>query len=75
MGNMHLQYIYCPISQLIEYNRNIFLDKFSTKSDAETICRPFSKKSKSNTSWDQLSKILCSLFLLYDKLMSAIEVY
>ena len=33
-------------AQLIEYNRNIFLEKSCTKCGGETIPRPFSKKSK-----------------------------
>ena len=40
--------------QLIEYTmKNIFLEKSYTKCGKETIPRPFSKKSKLNTSFDQ----------------------
>ena len=39
--------------QLIEYNRNIFLEKSFTKCGRETIPRPFSKKSKLSISLDQ----------------------
>ena len=40
--------------QLIEYNmRNIFVEKPYTKSDGETIRKPFSKKSKLSISLDQ----------------------
>ena len=50
--------------QLIEYNiRNIFLKKSYRKCDREAIPRPFTKKSKLSISLDQLSKVLCSLFL------------
>ena len=39
---------------LIEYNmKNNFLEKSYTKSDRETIPRPFSKKSKLSRSLDQ----------------------
>ena len=49
--------------QLIEYNMgNIFLEKSYTKSRAETIPRPFFKKSKFIISLDQQSKVLHSLF-------------
>ena len=49
--------------QLIEYNMgNIFLEKSYTKSGAETIPRPFSKKSKFRISLDQQSKVLHGLF-------------
>ena len=45
--------------QLIEYGmRNIFLEKSHTEYGGETIPRPFSKKSKSSISLDQLSKVL-----------------
>ena len=53
--------------QLIKYNiRNIFLRKPYTKCGAEAIPRPHSKKSKSLD--HSLSKVLYSLFFLYDKL-------
>ena len=45
--------------------RNIFLEKSYRKCGAETIPRPFSKKSKLNISLDQQSEMLYSLFLLY----------
>ena len=53
--------------QLIEYNtRNIFLEKSYTKCSRETICRPFSKKSKLSTSLKQKSYPLYSLlFIVY----------
>ena len=38
--------------QLIEYMRNIFLEKLYTKCVEETISRPFPKKSKLNISLD-----------------------
>ena len=49
-----LKYTYYPISQevkaithqLIEHNRNIFLENWYTKCGGETIPRPFSEKSK-----------------------------
>ena len=48
-GNQTMKY-----GQLIEYNmRNIFLEKSYTRCGGETIPRPFSKKSKLNTSLDQ----------------------
>ena len=54
--------------QLIKYNeRNIFLEKSCKKYSGETITRSFSKKSKSKVPFDQQSKVLCSLFLLYAK--------
>ena len=49
--------------QLIEYNRNVFLEKLFAK----TIPRPFSKKSNLSISLDQYSNVLHSLFLLYAK--------
>ena len=53
-------------SQLVEYNmRNIFLEKSYTKWGRETIPRPFSKNLKLYISVDQKSKVLYSLFLLY----------
>ena len=39
---------------LVEYNINIFLEKSYAKSSGETIPRPFSKKSKSSLSLDEL---------------------
>ena len=61
--------------QLIEYNMsNISLEKSHAKCGGETSPRPFSKKSKSNISLNQLSKFLYRLFLLYAKLR-AIEIY
>ena len=59
--------------QLIEYNlRKVFLEKSYTKRGAETIPRPFFKKSKLSISLDQYSKVLYILFLLFAKL-STIE--
>ena len=40
-------------SQLIEYNRNIFVEKSYSKCAGETISRPLSKKSKLSMSLDQ----------------------
>ena len=61
--------------QLIEYNmRNIFPEKSYTKSDRETISRPFYRKPILSISLDQYSKVSYSLFLLYAKLR-AIEIY
>ena len=61
--------------QLVDYNiRNIFLEKSYTKCGWETIPRPFSKNSKLSVSLDQQSKVLYSLFFLYDKLR-AIKIY
>ena len=57
--------------QLLEYNmKNIFLGKSYTKSGGETIPRPFFNKSKLGISLDQLSTVLYSFFLLYDKMRS-----
>ena len=53
---------------------NISLEKSHAKCGGETTPRPFSKKSKSNISLNQLSKFLYRLFLLYAKLR-AIEIY
>ena len=39
--------------QLIEYNRNMFVEKSYTKCAGETIPRPLSKKSKLSISLDQ----------------------
>ena len=53
------------VGQLIIHNmRNIFLKKSFTKSDEETMLRPFSKKSKFSISLDQDSKVLFSLFVI-----------
>ena len=61
--------------QLIEYNiRHILLAKSFPKCVGEFIPRSFSQKSKQNTSLDQKSKVLCSLFLLHAKLRG-IEIY
>ena len=61
--------------QLIECNmRNIFLDKPYIKCGGETSPRPFSEKLNLSIYLDQWSKVLYSLFLLYDKLR-AIEMY
>ena len=61
--------------QLIEYNmRNIFLEKSYTKRGGETSPRLLSKKSKLSISLNQKSRVLYSLFLLYDKLRT-IEIY
>ena len=55
--------------QLIELNmRNIFFEKSYTKCDADTVPRPFSKKSKLSIYLDQYSKGSYSLFLWYAKL-------
>ena len=55
-------------AQLVEYNlRHIFLEKSYTKCGAETITRPFSKKSKLSLSLDQYSKVLYILLLLFAK--------
>ena len=54
--------------QLIERSmRNIFfLEKSYTKCGADTVPRPFSKKSKLGISLDQYSKVSCSLlFMIY----------
>ena len=52
--------------QFVEYKmRNIFLEKSYRKCGAETIPRPFSKKSKLSISLDQQSQMLYSFFLLY----------
>ena len=57
---------------LIEYRmENIFLKKWYAKCDDEASPRPFYKKLKLNTSLDQQSEILYSLFLLYVE----VEVY
>ena len=62
-------------SQLIEFNiRDIFLEKSYAKCGGETSPRTFSGKLKLSISLDQQSKVLYSLFLLYDKLR-AIEIY
>ena len=46
-------------SQLIEYNeRNIFFQKFYTKSGGEASLRPFNKRSKLIISLDQQSEVL-----------------
>ena len=65
------------LGQLIKYTYNmkhIFLEKSYTKCSAETIPRPFSRKSKLSIPLDQYSKVLYSLFLLYAKLR-AIKIY
>ena len=54
--------------QLIEYNRNIFLEKSYTKCGGEIIFRPFSKKSKLSISLYQYSQVLYILFELFAKL-------
>ena len=59
---------------LIEYNRNIFLEKSNPKYNRETISKPFSEKPKLSRSLDQLPKVFSSLFLLYAKLKT-IEIY
>ena len=51
--------------------KNLFFQKSYTKCGGQTIPRPFSKKSKLSVS---LSKVLCSLVLLYAKLR-AIEIH
>ena len=48
--------------QLIEYMRNIFLEKSYTKFSREAIPTPFSKKTKLSISLDQYSKVLYILF-------------
>ena len=61
--------------RLIECNMgNIFFEKSHTKCVGETSPRPSSEKLKLSISLDQLSKIICSLLLLYGKLR-AIEIY
>ena len=63
------------VNRMIECNmRNIFLEKSYKKCGEETSPRPFSEKLKLSISLDQLSKVLYSLFLLYDKLR-AIKIY
>ena len=56
--------------QLIEYN----MRNFPKNRTQNVLVKPFSKKSKSSVSLDQLSNVLYSLFLLYAKL-GAIEIY
>ena len=59
---------------MIENNlRNIFLEEPNAKCGGEIIPRNFSKKWKLDISLDQYSKVLYTLFLLFDKL-SAIEI-
>ena len=54
------------LDQLIEYNmRSIFPEKSYTKWGGETIFRPLSKKRKLSVSLDQLSKLLYSLFIVF----------
>ena len=48
--------------QLLEYNRNIFLEKSYITCDGETNPRPFSGKLKLSIDVDQYSKVLCGLF-------------
>ena len=61
--------------QSIEYNmRKIFPEKSYPKFGRETIPKPSFKKSKLNIILDQQSKVLHSLFVLYDKL-KAVEIY
>ena len=51
--------------QLIEHNlRNIFLEESYTKYGAETIPKPFFKKSKLSISLDQYSKFY--IFCFYE---------
>ena len=59
--------------QLIEYNRNIFVEKPYTKCGGGNIPRPFSKKSKLDVSLDQQLKVLYGLSLLYAN-MRAMEI-
>ena len=86
-GKQTIAIHYCPISQksknnqtmnfvqLIECNmRNSFLEKSNPKYGGESIPRPFSKKLNLSISLDQESKVLYSLFSLYDKLR-AIQIY
>ena len=55
--------------QLVECDmKNIFLEKSYTKFGGETSSKPFSEKLELTISLDQWSKVLYSLFLLYDKL-------
>ena len=54
--------------------RNISLKTSYTKCGGETSPTPFSEKLKLSISLDQKSKVLYSLFLLYDKLR-VIETY
>ena len=55
--------------QLIACNmKNIFLEKSYTKFGGETSSKPLSEKLELTISLDQWSKVLYSLFLLYDKL-------
>ena len=61
--------------QLLECNMgNIFLEKLYAKCGGEASPRPFSEKLKLSRSLTQQSKVLYSLFLLYDSLR-AIEIY
>ena len=61
--------------QLLECNMgNIFLEKLYAKCGGEASSRPFSEKLKLSISLTQQSKVLYSLFLLYDSLR-AIEIY
>ena len=61
--------------QLLECNMgNIFLEKLYAKCGGEASPRPFSEKLKLSISLTQQSKVLYSLFLLYDSLR-AIEIY
>ena len=60
--------------QLIEYNRNIFLEKSYRECGGNTGPRPFSEKLKLSISLDQYSKVLPNLLLLYSK-FRAIEKY
>ena len=63
--------------QLIEYNRNIFVEKSYTNFGGETIPRSSSKKSKLSISLDQYYKVLSSLFLLHENhlLLSNIKLF
>ena len=60
--------------QLLEYNRNIFVEKSYTNCGGETSPRPFSKKLKLTTSLDQQPKVLYNLFILNAKLR-VVEIY
>ena len=75
MVNNQLQHTYCQISHevkgirqynfaILDYNRNIFLEKSYPKCDEETIPTPFSKNSKLNISLDQQSKVLYYRYIL-----------
>ena len=73
-GSHFFEYTYYSMSQQNKTRETFFLKFIHKNKMKKLVPDPFLKKSKLNISPDQKSKVLYSLFLLYDK-FRALKIY